>query len=52
MQQRVRDYTRQAITDEWEQMGRGRGSAEAWAAADRIRTCGRGAEPGTRPNSP
>ncbi|MFE7560748.1 hypothetical protein [Kitasatospora sp. NPDC057500] len=38
VQQHVRDYTHQVITDEWEQMGRGHGSAQAWAAADRIRT--------------
>ncbi|KJY29760.1 DUF4239 domain-containing protein [Streptomyces sp. NRRL S-495] len=37
VQQRVREYTGQVIGDEWAQMGRGHGSAEAWAAADRIR---------------
>ncbi|MEV6972315.1 hypothetical protein [Kitasatospora sp. NPDC093806] len=37
VRQRVRDYTRQVIADEWVQMSRGHGSAEVWAAADRVR---------------
>ncbi|MFC5667656.1 hypothetical protein ACFP3U_32400 [Kitasatospora misakiensis] len=37
VQRRVREYNGQVIVDEWLQMGRGHGSPEAWAAADRIR---------------
>ncbi|WP_327677096.1 bestrophin-like domain [Kitasatospora sp. NBC_00458] len=37
VRQRLRAYTRQVIDEEWVQLGRGHGSAEAWASIDRVR---------------
>ncbi|WP_457030151.1 bestrophin-like domain [Kitasatospora sp. P5_F3] len=43
VRQRVREYTRDVVSDEWAQMQKGRGSAVGWQALDQVRVAVDGA---------
>ncbi|GAA1188366.1 hypothetical protein F4556_004737 [Kitasatospora gansuensis] len=44
VRQKVREYTRDVVGDEWAQMQKGRGSAVAWQALDQVRMAADGAK--------